>query len=393
MEIYINFSAFLQLLTVILGLLVAMILWWYPGKRHLPYRRVLGGYFSAVALGFAASVIHETGLTFVIPHTFRMGNFFILLAPSLSYLYVRGVITGKPVGWWDLIHTIPLLFYLVDFLPFLMLSASEKLEIFSSTFGDLDAQQAFTEGWITPPHFHRILLILVMAFYWGLQVWLLLRLMDLKDRKLFIRENREWLSFILIFLGFQFFTFFPALVTSLFASDSSEAIWITTRVVYGLAMIIFILIVFFRPKMLYGLHGFIQYPINDQEKKDSDKPSYVDEETVQELLGNLEDLMSNQKPYLNPNYLLSNLSNDLNLPGYKLSPFLKQETGLSFKDFINKQRIDYCKEKLDSGEWQQYTVAAIAEECGFNNRNSFTLSFKKFTGVTPTVYLQKVNID
>jgi AraC-like DNA-binding protein len=59
---------------------------------------------------------------------------------------------------------------------------------------------------------------------------------------------------------------------------------------------------------------------------------------------------------------------------------------MGFIDFTNQKRIKYCVEKLDSGDWKNFTIEAIAQECGFNNRNSFTNAFKKFKGVSPSEY-------
>jgi AraC-like DNA-binding protein len=55
-------------------------------------------------------------------------------------------------------------------------------------------------------------------------------------------------------------------------------------------------------------------------------------------------------------------------------------------DFIKQKRIQYCVQKLDAGDWKNFKVEAIARECGFNNRNSFTNAFKKFKGVSPSEY-------
>jgi AraC-like DNA-binding protein len=59
---------------------------------------------------------------------------------------------------------------------------------------------------------------------------------------------------------------------------------------------------------------------------------------------------------------------------------------MGFIDLINQKRIQYCIQKLDSGDWKNFKVEAIAHECGFNNRNSFTNAFKKFKGVSPSEY-------
>jgi AraC-like DNA-binding protein len=45
---------------------------------------------------------------------------------------------------------------------------------------------------------------------------------------------------------------------------------------------------------------------------------------------------------------------------------------------------------MQKGEWEKITLEALAYQSGFNNRNSFTLSFKKFTGQTPSEYIRQL---
>jgi AraC-like DNA-binding protein len=58
---------------------------------------------------------------------------------------------------------------------------------------------------------------------------------------------------------------------------------------------------------------------------------------------------------------------------------------MGFIDIFNQKHIQYyCVQKLDSGDWKNFTIEAITHECGFNNRNSFTNAFKKYKGVSPS---------
>lgn len=51
--------------------------------------------------------------------------------------------------------------------------------------------------------------------------------------------------------------------------------------------------------------------------------------------------------------------------------------------YINQLRLTYAEELLQS---DYYTVEEIAEKCGFNNINYFSLFIKKQTGYPPSVY-------
>jgi AraC-like DNA-binding protein len=93
---------------------------------------------------------------------------------------------------------------------------------------------------------------------------------------------------------------------------------------------------------------------------------------------------------LNAKYSIHDFSNDINLPAYQISKSLNKFKGLSFIDFINQKRILFCVKKFKEGKWSNYTVEAVATECGFNNRNSFTNAFKKFLGTSPSEYRENI---
>lgn len=72
-----------------------------------------------------------------------------------------------------------------------------------------------------------------------------------------------------------------------------------------------------------------------------------------------------------------------NLSGYSPSHFTRVFTKVyktSPIQYVNKIRIMHAKNLLRTG---QYTIAQIAQECGFSNVYYFTRCFKQVTGTTP----------
>ena len=77
----------------------------------------------------------------------------------------------------------------------------------------------------------------------------------------------------------------------------------------------------------------------------------------------------------------------MKIPAYQLSAFLNREIGLNFNDYLNQQRVRYCRRILiQKGMVHQLNLKGLALQCGFNNRNTLTTAFKKFTGFTPSRY-------
>lgn len=97
----------------------------------------------------------------------------------------------------------------------------------------------------------------------------------------------------------------------------------------------------------------------------------------------LEDLMSREKPYLEPQLTLADLAKRIGLSATAVSQIINQGFGKNFNDFINEYRVDEVKEKLQSGAAQNLNLLGIALECGFNSKATFNRAFKKITGVSP----------
>lgn len=109
-----------------------------------------------------------------------------------------------------------------------------------------------------------------------------------------------------------------------------------------------------------------------------------------QILHRLDLFMMEKKPFLQPRYSIGQLSEDIKIPGYQLSAIINLRKGMNFSDYLNKLRIRHCEELIRiAGGGRKVNIRDLSAECGFQNRNTFTIAFKKFTGVTPSEYLKK----
>jgi AraC-like DNA-binding protein len=102
--------------------------------------------------------------------------------------------------------------------------------------------------------------------------------------------------------------------------------------------------------------------------------------------------LEEKKPYLQRSYSLKMLSDETHISVHHLSAFVNQYYKINFNDFINEYRVMTCVDKLLSMEWKSKKLEAIAEESGFNNRNTFTVAFRKVTGINPSQFLKNVKL-
>jgi AraC-like DNA-binding protein/putative methionine-R-sulfoxide reductase with GAF domain len=104
-------------------------------------------------------------------------------------------------------------------------------------------------------------------------------------------------------------------------------------------------------------------------------------------------LMEEEKRYRNPAIKLSTLSKEINISANYLSQVINALSGQNFSDFVNSCRIKEVKSKLSHPAFIEYPVLSIGLEAGFNSKSAFYNSFKKHTGMSPTVFREKHPFD
>lgn len=91
--------------------------------------------------------------------------------------------------------------------------------------------------------------------------------------------------------------------------------------------------------------------------------------------------------YIHENYNqsinLHMLCDYLNLNTCYFCVLFKNQTNMTFNQYLNKIRINESKKLLKT---TSDSIIDISLAVGFNNHNHFSATFKKLTGVTPTAY-------
>ena len=102
----------------------------------------------------------------------------------------------------------------------------------------------------------------------------------------------------------------------------------------------------------------------------------------------LDQLMEEDRPYLDEDFNLSALSQEMDLSPHQVSEILNSRLGCSFPDFVNGYRIRAALQMLR--EERDRSILSIGLAVGFNSRSSFHRSFKKHTGKTPRSYREEI---
>jgi len=110
---------------------------------------------------------------------------------------------------------------------------------------------------------------------------------------------------------------------------------------------------------------------------------------AESLLEQLEQLMLNEKVYLNPTLNLPQLAERLSITPHQLSQLLNQFQGETFSDFVNRCRVEHFKNAVLAPANAHLSLLAIAFESGFNSKAAFNTVFKKIVGMTPSDFARE----
>ena len=166
-------------------------------------------------------------------------------------------------------------------------------------------------------------------------------------------------------------------------------------------LLTFILITFF--SFTYSFYAIrqpeiLEFPAPSEESIGTDSDtggryarSGLREEHAKEYLITLIRFMDEEKPYLNGDLTISDLSRKTGIPKYHITEVLNEKYGRNFFSFVNEYRVREVINRISDPKFQHYTILAIAFDAGFNSKSTFNSFFKAYTGKTPSAYRQALS--
>jgi AraC-like DNA-binding protein len=121
--------------------------------------------------------------------------------------------------------------------------------------------------------------------------------------------------------------------------------------------------------------------------------SALTDEQAEGYLDRLLDFMQTKKPHQQNELTIQDLALAVGIPRHQLSQLLNERLGKNFYDFINEYRVAEVKRLLRHPRYAHYTTLAVAEEAGFNSKATFNAVFKKLTGMTPSEFTKKTELE
>jgi len=126
---------------------------------------------------------------------------------------------------------------------------------------------------------------------------------------------------------------------------------------------------------------------------EEEKRPILPDSELENLKIRLQNLMENEKPFLDSQLTLANLAKQLGVNTTVLSRVINSGFNVNFNDFVNEYRIAEVKNKLSGGAAETENLLGIALDSGFNSKATFNRAFKKLTGVSPKEFSADAKIN
>lgn len=287
-----------------------------------------------------------------------------LLPGVLLYYYVSSVTHQFPKKTVTaLLHLIPALLTLAYLVPFLLLPAEQKIEIFKNE----GREYALFQQVVT-------LAVFILGIVYVIWSGFILRNHKKRIKIQFsnIEEiNLKWLQLLIYGLGLVW----------VFIIVTQNNLLIYT------SMSVFVILIGF-----FGLQQRTVFRPPTALSKDKKKysKSGLSKEKEEYFYTLLKKLILEEKIYTNPELSLNDLANELDIHPNYLSQIINNKEKKTFYDYINTYRVEEFKRRISIPENQQFTLITIAYDCGFNSKSTFNRYFKKITETTPSQYVRSL---
>lgn len=409
-------NPFFYLISGTLIILVALITTFKRNPNDGLANFYLAAYFWCFGLSVIISLAVVFGYALSFPHLYRLSFFPGALIMPFAFLYLMRKLYAKKPSLFDLIHFLPFFLYFLDYFPFLLLSADEKLHIYIQEAKDpMRIKLAYAEGWFMPDFGHVLLRYVLMLGYWLLQFFMLRKALQNPNHPLAYqpKPQKQWLQ---VFIGSQLLAFIVPLLALWIGGGKMVTYWINVAAFVASLLQVYYLL--FHPEVLYSLDTAYVSPkvlpikaltstetgvseevleaISDDQDLISEIQTSagqnlpISEEVLNFIQRKVESHLQAIKPFTKPRYSISDLSEESAIPIYRLSQFINQRYQINFHGYINQFRIEYYLNKIAAGEHKVKTLEGLSHECGFQSRATFVRAFKLKTGLKPSEFISRI---
>ena len=380
------------LIGIAVTLFLATILITKRGKTEAD--QILAIWLVAIGIHLAFFYLFISGKNHLFPYLLGLDLPFPLLHGPLLYLYTEAVTNQVATRRFRLLHFVPFLLVYLLFLTFIMSPAEHKIFVYNNS----------GIGYETPMGILFLAIVISGIVYVALSLRLLARHKRIIKNQFSYAEkiNLAWLRYLIYGIAVIW-------IVVIFGDD---------RATYSTVVVFVIMLGYFGIKQvgIFTQHlpieskpdvkevavpepvsistalPDLEEPRTEEPKKAKYLKSSLNADSAENIYTGLTKLMSERKPYTNPELTLDELAQTLNVHRNNLSQVINTYEQKSFYDYINSKRVEEFKRIVSLPESQKFTLLGLANNSGFNSKTSFNRNFKNATGLSPTEYLKQAHI-
>ena len=334
--------------------------------RHLS-SLILSAWFFIITL-FFLGVLLPKGLT-----TYTKIGFvpFLALSGPIFYFYVRSLIESS--FSFTKIH-------LLHLLPFTLLSILRVIFLPESISPEFYGEATYR---IT---FLSITIVIggTILLYWFATLQLILRhqknILDFFSNKSKGKSLKWVLPFMFCVLLSNLLFFLTPRFQNYGLSTEQAVFWFQH---FNLAIMGYLLLYF-------GLtQPIIFEPLQLKQNEEKYAKSGLDQHALEANAQKIEQHFKEAKPFINPEYNLQLLANELSISRQNLSQSINEVFNKNFYQLVNEYRVEEFKRLSAMPQYEHLTLFGVALEAGFNSKSSFNRIFKEITGLTPSQFIKQ----
>ena len=299
----------------------------------------------------------------------------------LIYLYIRSIILRRTISLKDTPHFVPaVLFFAVATFLHILLSSEEQLAAYKITQSETASLQMQLLS-----HLNRLIKywVLIQIVWYFVKCTNLILQLKRKIHNYFSKLETEltnWTSlFYFIFVGVAI-----AGAWLMFVGDNKLNLGNENMLVPAylfLSIVLFVVSYIANHKRDLEHEEFHENISTNHLTTLHLKNSEI--HTPAALVGQLDMLFEKEKPYLNPQLKITDISQKLKSNRTYVSAVIKDYHQTNFSRFVNSWRVKEAEQLLKSDKYKNYTTRGIAEMAGFHNYNTFIKAFRETYKTTP----------
>ena len=336
---------------------------------------------------FALSSRNILNMTFL----FRSAFPFRAIGPVLLWLYVWKTLNpSKSFSYKRLAHFVVPIIIVIGLMPDFLQPVSYKLEMLSTFYQQNNYLMMRKTGMFPAGFIQPFLLIygLIYIFY------TLQYIVKIKKRKgeVYCTTNKillNWITLVSIVIAVFVLLQSVQYFSLLFKGDFS----FFAQLGQSFALISMKAYLLVNPNAIENMQGCLDVvdELNDKSANFEAILPKVNPEANKTVCLFLQEFLIQQEGFKDPNLSLESMAERLAISKAKLSAHLQDCFSMNFPEIINRYRIHYFIELYKKDALKLMKVETLILQCGYRNKTTFYLAFKKVLQTNPSTFIKGAN--